>query len=78
VRILRPDGTAVRTLVTGGPRQPVLWDLRSDAGRPVGGGLYRAWAQGQGAGGRPSPAQQVLFGVAREGTAAVAAVAPAR
>jgi len=78
VRILRPDGTAVRTLVTGGPRQPVLWDLRSDAGRPVGGGLYRAWAQGQGAGGRPSPPQQVLFGVAREGTAAVAAVAPAR
>lgn len=40
VDISRPDGTLVRSMPTSAT--PARWDLKSDAGAPVAGGLYRA------------------------------------
>jgi tetratricopeptide (TPR) repeat protein len=44
----------------------VRWDLRTDAGRLAGGGLYRLWTQGSDPSGRPGRPQLLLFGLARE------------
>lgn len=67
VRILKPDGTLVRGL-----RQPDgstgFWDLRSEAGKPIAGGLYRVQVLAQSASGRPAAPQHFFFGVVRAGS----------
>jgi Tfp pilus assembly protein PilF len=64
VQILRPDGTLMRAMRTGdGWMLP--WDGRDDAGRPIGGGVYRARVQVRDAAGRSSASQQLYFAVVR-------------
>jgi hypothetical protein len=65
VQILRPDGTTVRALPTAG-NVSVRWDLRTDAGQPVAGGLYRVQVQGRDATGRTIPPQPSFVGIVRE------------
>ena len=55
VDISRPDGTLVRSITAGAA--PARWDLRTDAGTPVAGGLYRATAVGRDPSGRGTVAQ---------------------
>ena len=62
VDISRPDGTLVRSIVGGAT--PSRWDLRTDAGAPVAGGLYRARVVGRGVSGR-SIVTQVYVGLVR-------------
>jgi hypothetical protein len=64
VQVIRPDGTVLRTLSDGG-QQSVNWDFRSDAGRLVGGGLYRVRVLGRDRSGRALPAQTLAFGIVR-------------
>lgn len=64
VRILEPDGTLVRVF----PSQEgtsLAWDLLTDAGHPIAGGLYRVEVRGQEASGRLSAPQRFFFGVVR-------------
>lgn len=65
VQILKPDGTPVRSLPTGDGRA-LDWDLLTDAGAPVAGGLYRVHVQGRDPSGRPLPPQLFYFGVVRQ------------
>ena len=64
VQILRPDGTIIRALPSeaGGL---VRWDLLTDAGRPVDGGLFRARAVGRDPSGRVLAPQLFYFGIVR-------------
>ena len=62
VQILTPDGSAVRTLPTG-DGSALRWDLKTDGGSPIGGGLYRVRVVGRGVGGQATPAQQLWLGV---------------
>ncbi len=64
VDIELPDGSAVRSLQTGA-NGTVQWNLRTDAGVPVAGGLYRVRVRSMNAGGRPAPMQLLYVGVVR-------------
>jgi tetratricopeptide (TPR) repeat protein len=64
VQILKPDGTLVRTLAAS-EGWAVSWDLRTETGNPIGGGLYRARVLGRDVSGRPAPPQLLSFGVVR-------------
>lgn len=64
VHILKPNGAFVRALsAREGSR--VTWDLLSEAGSPVGGGVYRVRVQPRDASGRAATPQLVYFGVVR-------------
>lgn len=65
VQILKPDGTLVRALPTG-DGWALSWDLLTEAGNPIAGGLYRARVQGRDASGRPLSPQLFYFGVVRQ------------
>lgn len=65
VQILRPDGTILRSLPDGGARR-VRWDVRTEGGAPVGGGLYRARVIARDRSGRAMPAQLLSFGLVRD------------
>jgi hypothetical protein len=65
VHVLKPDGTLVRALPTG-DELTRSWDLLTDAGSPIAGGLYRALVQGRDASGRPVAPQLFYFGVVRK------------
>lgn len=64
VEILMPDGTPVRSLPTGAG-DTVRWDLLTDAGSPVSGGLYRVRVRGMDASGRAAPTQLLYIGMVR-------------
>lgn len=64
VQILKPNGTLVRALRTG-DGWTLSWDLLTDTGNPIAGGLYRARVQGRDASGRPVAPQLLYFGVVR-------------
>jgi Tfp pilus assembly protein PilF len=65
VQVLKPDGTLVRSLPTDdGP--VVHWDLLSDTGNPIAGGLYRAQVRGRDSSGRSIPPQAFYLGVVRQ------------
>ena len=64
LEILMPDGTPVRALATGSS-ESVRWDLLTDAGVPVTGGLYRVRVHGMDRSGRPMPTQLLYIGVVR-------------
>lgn len=62
VQILEPDGSLVRALpVTDG--WSLNWDLHTEAGTPVSGGLYRVRVTGRDPSGRPFAPHQFYFGV---------------
>jgi tetratricopeptide (TPR) repeat protein len=65
VQILEPDGTLVRALPAnnGLARE---WDLLTETGTPIAGGLYRVRVQGRDASGRPFPPQLLYFGIVRQ------------
>jgi tetratricopeptide (TPR) repeat protein len=65
VQILKPDGTLVRALPTG-EGGTLSWNLLTETGSPIGGGLYRARVLGRDAAGRPLPPQILSFGVVRQ------------
>ena len=64
VRVLKPDGTVIRSMPTGDGFS-LEWDLLSETRHPVGGGLYRAQVLGRDASGRATPAQMVSFAIVR-------------
>lgn len=64
VEILMPDGTPVRALATGS-NESVRWDLLTEAGVPVSGGLYRVRVRGMDRSGRSMPTQLLYMGVVR-------------
>ncbi len=64
VQVLRPDGTVLRSITDTG-RGLVTWDLRTDAGRVVGGGLYRVRVLARDRSGRTLPPQTLAFGIVR-------------
>ena len=61
ITVVVPNG---KTLPDGGARS-VTWDLRTQAGRLAGGGLYRARVIARDRSGRPVPVQLLAFGVVR-------------
>jgi tetratricopeptide (TPR) repeat protein len=63
VQILKPDGTLIRTLPTS-DEWSLVWDLMTDRGAPIAGGLYRARVQARDASGR-ALTQFLYFGVVR-------------
>ncbi len=67
VWILEPQGAPVRVLPD---RQAltVRWDLSTEAGRRIGGGLYRVRVAGEDASGASIPPQQFYIGVVRQAT----------
>ena len=65
VRIQRLDGTVLRTL-TPVDGWSVDWNLTSDGGAPIPGGLYRAQITGRDPTGRPFAPQLLYFGVVRQ------------
>lgn len=65
VQILDPDGGVVRTLPTT-DAWALNWDLRTDAGLLVAGGLYRVRVQGRDPTGRPFAPHQFYFGIVRK------------
>jgi tetratricopeptide (TPR) repeat protein len=65
VQIFEHDGTLVRAL-TAGERTPLSWNLLTEAGVPISGGLYRMVVQGRDASGRTLPAQSLSFGIVRQ------------
>jgi Tfp pilus assembly protein PilF len=67
LQILEPDGTLVRALPIDGAGS-LDWDLRSDAGRPIAGGLYRVRVQGRDASGQSILPQLFYLGVVRPRT----------
>jgi Tfp pilus assembly protein PilF len=64
LQILAPDGTLVRRLPINGAGG-LDWDLRTEAGLPIAGGLYRARVQGRDASGHSVAPQLFYFGVVR-------------
>ena len=64
VEIVMPDGTPVRSLATGAG-DTVRWDLLTNGGMPVSGGLYRVRVRGADAAGRAVPSQLLYVGVVR-------------
>lgn len=64
VDIMRLDGTLVRSI--GATTTPVRWDLRTEGGAPVAGGLYRARITGRDISGRSSTAL-LYVGLVRRG-----------
>ena len=64
VQILEPDGSVVRTLPTT-DAWALHWNLRTDAGMPISGGLYRVRVLGRDPTGRPFAPHQFYFGVVR-------------
>ena len=65
VQILKPDGTLVRAL-DAEKLGAVRWDFRTESGKLVSGGLYRARILGRDASGRLLPAQFRYVGVVRQ------------
>ena len=65
VQILRPDGSIVKAM-TAGDGSSVRWDLLTDAGVPVAGGLFRVRILGRDASGRPIPPQLFYLGIVRQ------------
>ena len=64
VDIQLPDGSAVRSLIAAA-NGSVQWDLRTDGGVPVAGGLYRVRVRSINATGRPAQMQLLYVGVVR-------------
>jgi hypothetical protein len=64
VQVLKPDGTLIRSLPAG-DGGILRWNLLTDAGRPIGSGLYRVQVQGRDLSGRPIAPQPLYFGVVR-------------
>jgi tetratricopeptide (TPR) repeat protein len=64
VQIVKPNGTLVRALPTG-EGWALSWDLLTETGNPIAGGLYRARVQGRDASGRPVAPQLLYFAVVR-------------
>ena len=65
VQIQRPDGTRIR-LLTPVDGWSVDWNLTTDGGAPIPGGLYRAQITGRDPTGRPFAPQLLYFGVVRQ------------
>jgi tetratricopeptide (TPR) repeat protein len=65
VQILEYDGTPIRSL-TPAEQSSLTWNLLTERGAPVAGGLYRAVVQGRDSSGRTLPAQSLSFGVVRQ------------
>jgi tetratricopeptide (TPR) repeat protein len=65
VQVLRPDGSLVRSLPAG-EGGPLRWDLLTQSGAPVGGGLYRAVVLGRDASGRSTGTQTLNVGLVRQ------------
>jgi Flp pilus assembly protein TadD len=65
VQVLKPDGSLVRSLPAGNG-SPVRWDLLTDNGAPVAGGLYRAMVLGRDASGRAAGSQAIYVGLVRQ------------
>jgi len=64
VRVQRPDGTVLRVLRAGD--DPTLtWDLLTDRGTPIPGGLYYVEVQSPGGNGAPPPTQRIALGIVR-------------
>lgn len=64
VRVQRPDGTVMRVL-RAGDDPTLVWDLLTDRGTPMPGGLYYVEVQAPGGGGGPPPAQRTALGIVR-------------
>ncbi len=64
VRIHKPGGAVVRTLPPG-EGSTLMWDLLTEAGTPISGGLYQARLEGNAASGSPFTPQLFSFGVVR-------------
>jgi Tfp pilus assembly protein PilF len=66
LQILAPDGTLVRALPINGAGE-LGWDLRTETGQPISGGLYRVRVLGRDTAGRSIAPQLFYFGVVRPG-----------
>ncbi len=66
VQIQKPDGTLIRALPPT-DAWSLDWNLTTDGGAPVSGGLYRAQVTGRDPTGRPFAPQLLYFGVVRRG-----------
>ncbi|MGQ0713741.1 MAG: hypothetical protein ACT4PJ_08410 [Gemmatimonadaceae bacterium] len=64
VQIVRPNGTLVRAL-SAGATGTLRWNLQTEAGAPISGGLYRARVYGRDAAGRQLAEQPLYFSVVR-------------
>jgi predicted CXXCH cytochrome family protein len=64
IQILKPNGALVRALPTGDGRS-VNWDILTETGNPIGGGLYRVRVHGSDASGRALAPQLLYFAVVR-------------
>ena len=64
VQIMKPDGTLIRALAPT-DAWSLDWNLTTNAGAPIGGGLYRARVTGRDPTGRPFSPQLLYFGVVR-------------
>jgi Tfp pilus assembly protein PilF len=67
VQVMKPDGTLLRSLPTG-DGGALYWNLLTDSGRPVAGGLHRVQVQGRDLSGRSLTPQPLYFGVVRHST----------
>ena len=65
VQIFEDDGTPVRTLSVG-QHSALTWNLLTERGAPIAGGLYRLVVQGRDASGRTLPTQSLSFGLVRQ------------
>ncbi|MEP7000877.1 MAG: tetratricopeptide repeat protein [bacterium] len=65
VQVLTADGTPLRSLPSGAGGT-VRWDVLSETGNPIPGGLYRAIVKGYDASGRAAAPQSFYFGVVRQ------------
>ncbi len=64
VRILDPDGTRIRALPSHEGAGP-MWDLRSETGEPIAGGLYEVVVREAGGTGRSPADQRFFLGIVR-------------
>jgi Tfp pilus assembly protein PilF len=67
VQVMKPDGTLLRSLPTDDGRA-LYWNLLTDTGQPIAGGLYRVQVQGRDLSGRPITPPPLYFGVVRHST----------
>lgn len=65
VQIFEPDGSLVRAM-SAGEQATFTWNLMTDAGAPISGGLYRAVIQGRDPSGRTLPPQAFYVGIVRQ------------